>query len=144
MADKRTTIIESLQEAKSLFSNQMYIYSLRHFYGKPEDAALIQCPIAPDTLNVLLYFLQDQYWDIAEEYPMFPKEAAFILKKLYSAVELNGNNVSCQDIHIIDLHENWEVWTPVGREIVSLPVLQHDELYDILQKVYEEAVTHEH
>ncbi|KIV56450.1 hypothetical protein AM501_09860 [Aneurinibacillus migulanus] len=135
MEDKRKEVIEQLRGMNTLFSTDIYEYEISHTYGGPQDRVYIRCKIEPDVMDVLVYSFQDRLWDICEEHSLFPKDVAFLLQKFFGAEESTSNTKR----FVIDIHENWEVWTSLGREIISLPVLQNTNLHDALVKVYQEA-----
>jgi len=132
----REDIIEHVKSLDSIYSNQHYIYELKHYYEETPSYRYVEVNIEPAVMDILLAYFQFKTDSIDDGFSFSQHEAVPILGELYGAIDL-GDDVVLIDEEF-DLYDNWEKWCGVADRVEELDILGHDQLEDELKRLISE------
>jgi hypothetical protein len=113
----RESIIEQVKGLDSFTGDKFLTYKLSHTYEIEPTPIYVKSKIAPDTMNLLIAYIQFEGAEIKEEYGLGQEEVVPLLTKYFDVEVVSERK---RGLYNIDLYENWEIWCGVADKVMEL------------------------
>lgn len=117
----RESIIEKVKQLESIVGEKYYTYKLSHTYDEEPKPIYIKAKIEPNTMDLLIAYIQFEGSDIDQEYGLGQEEVAPLLVKYFGCEIVSERK---RGVRKIDLYENWEIWCGVADKVMEIELFK--------------------
>lgn len=128
----RETIINQVKNLESIIGDKFYTYKFTHTYDIKPSPIYFKSKLAPNTMDLLIAFIQFEGSDIDQEYGLGQEEVVPLLVKYYDGESAEPKK---RGVTEINLYDNWEIWAGVSDKVMGIELFKREGLIEDLKKI---------